>query len=122
MPDTKLCLEALSALSGCNVEPTSGASLLTPQDFVNIVTLKEFYKQEGFQQLEYPSLGSLSLLEMEDMYSSPPALAEGPTTSGPEGSLRTTVKINPEDFFDRQFDYDFTNIKVSLPDYRAKVM
>lgn len=116
MPDTKLCLEALSALSGCNVVPTSGASLLTPQDFVNIVNLKEFYKQEGFQELEYPSLGTLSLLDidMDDLYSSPLALTEGPTTAGPEESLRTTVKINPKDFFNPQYDYDFTGIKVSL--------
>ncbi|XP_040908753.1 uncharacterized protein LOC121191599 [Toxotes jaculatrix] len=110
MPDTNLCLEALSALSGCNVEPTSGPSQLTPQDFVNIVALKEFYKQEGYKELEYPSLGTLSLQDIgdEDLYSSPPALTEGP---GPEESLRTTVKINPQDFFHPQYDYDFTNIK-----------
>lgn len=107
MPDTQLCLEALSALSGCNVEPTDGASQLTPQDFVNIVALKEFLKQEGFKELEYPSLGTLSLqdLDDQDMYSSPPALTAAPT------HLRTTVKINPQDFFHRQHDYDFTNIK-----------
>lgn len=103
MPNTDLCLEALSALSGCNVESTSGASQLTPQDFVNIVALKEFYKQEGYRELEYPSLGSISL---DDMYSSPPAL-----TAPSEGS-RTTVKINPGDFFHPQYNYDFTNIKV----------
>ncbi|XP_008302379.1 uncharacterized protein LOC103374120 [Stegastes partitus] len=108
MPDPKLCLEALSALSGCNVESTTGASQLSPQDVVNIVALKEYYRQQGFKQLEYPSLGTLSLQDMDeaDMYSSPPAL-----TAGPEQSLRTTVKINPEDFFHPQFDYDFTNIK-----------
>ncbi|KAM9340703.1 uncharacterized protein ABDE67_016447 [Symphorus nematophorus] len=114
MPDTQLCLEALSALSGCNVESTSGASLLTPQDFVNIVSLKEFYKQEGFKELEYPSVGTLSLQDNpddEDMYSAPPALAEGPSTAGLQESLRTTVKINPQDFFHPQYDYDFTNIK-----------
>lgn len=116
MVDTQLCLEALSTLSGCNVEPTAGASLLSPQDFVNIVALKEFYKQEGFQQLEYPSLGSLSLLETEDLYSCPPALSEGSATS------RTTIKINLEDFFDRHYDYDFTNIKVSPPGRRAEAM
>lgn len=113
MVDPQLCLEALSALSGCNVESTAGASLLSPQDFVNIVALKEFYKQEGFQQLEYPSLGSLSLVETEDLYSCPPALSEGCATS------RTTIKINLQDFFDRQYDYDFTNIKVSSPGRRA---
>lgn len=111
MPDTNLCLEALSALSGCNVEQTSSPSQLTPQDFVNIVALKEFYKQEGFKELEYPSLGTLSLqdLDEQDMYSSPLALTEGP---GPEESLKTTVKINPQDFFHPQYNYDFTNIKV----------
>ncbi|XP_023276512.1 uncharacterized protein LOC111665671 [Seriola lalandi dorsalis] len=110
MPDTNLCLEALSALSGCNVESTSGPSQLTPQDFVNIVALKEFYKQEGFKELEYPSLGTLSLQEVDDvdLYSSPLALTEGP---GPEESLRTTVKINPQDFFHPQYDYDFTNVQ-----------
>ncbi|XP_068592989.1 uncharacterized protein [Cebidichthys violaceus] len=113
MPDTRLCLEALSALSGCNVEPTGGASQLSPQDFVNVVALKEFYKQEGFQELEYPSLGTLSLrdLDDQDMYSSPEALTEGPSTAGPEQSLRTTMRINPEDFFHPQYDYDFTNVK-----------
>lgn len=111
MPDTNLCLEALSALSGCNVEATSGVSQLTPQDFVNIVALKEFYKQEGFKELEYPSLGTLSLQDIEDqdLYSSPLPLTEGP--SGPQASLRTTVKINPGDLFHPEFDYDFTNIK-----------
>lgn len=113
MPDTKLCLEALSALSGCNIEPTSGVSHITPQDFVNIVALKEFYKQEGFKELAYPSLGTLSLQDTDDLdlYSSPPALTEGPSTAGPEESLRTTVKINPQDFFHPQYDYDFTNKK-----------
>ncbi|XP_033981060.1 uncharacterized protein LOC117478220 [Trematomus bernacchii] len=101
-----LVLEALSALSGCSVE--RGASTLTPQDFVNIVALKEYYKQEGFKTLEYPSLGSLSLhdLDGEDLYSSPPALTEGP-----QESHRTKLKINPEDFFHPQYDYDFSNIK-----------
>ncbi|KAA8591238.1 hypothetical protein FQN60_002181 [Etheostoma spectabile] len=117
MPDSRLCLEALSALSGCNVEPTPGASQLTPQDFVNIVTLKEFYKQEGFKQLEYPSLGTLSLQDEDDqdLYSAPPALGEGPSTAGPPASLRTTVKINPQDFFHPQYDYDFTHVKVLIP-------
>lgn len=105
MPSPALCLEALSALSGCNVESTSGNSQLTPQDFVNIVTLKEFYKQEGFKELEYPSLGTLSLQD-DDLYSSPPAL------TGPVESLKTTVKINPDDFFHKEFNYDFTHIKV----------
>uniref|UniRef100_UPI0037E74844 uncharacterized protein n=1 Tax=Semicossyphus pulcher TaxID=241346 RepID=UPI0037E74844 len=113
MPDTQLCLDALSALSGCNVEQTSGASQLTPQDFVNVVALREFYKQEGFKELEYPSLGTLSLQDVDerDLYSSPPQLTEGPSTAGPAESLRTTLKINPADFFHPQFDYDFTNIK-----------
>ncbi|XP_029299396.1 uncharacterized protein LOC115015908 [Cottoperca gobio] len=111
MTDSQLCLEALSALSDCSVEPTSGASQLTPQDFVNIVALKEFYKQEGFKELEYPSIGTLSLHELDeqDMYSSPLVLTEG--IAGPEQSLRTKLKINPLDFFHPQYDYDFRNIK-----------
>lgn len=114
MSDPRLCLEALSALSGCSVEATTGASLLTPQDFVNIVALKEFYKQEGLKELEYPSLGTLSLhdIDGQDLYSSPPALTEGPSTAGPDSSLRTTLKINPKDFFHPRYDYDFTNIEV----------
>ncbi|XP_020511093.1 uncharacterized protein [Labrus bergylta] len=113
MPDTQLCLEALSALSGCNVEQTDGSSQLTPQDFVNVVALKEFYKQEGFKQLEYPSLGTLSLQDLEerDLYSSPLSLREGPSTAGPPENIQTTMKINPQDFFHPQFNYDFTNIK-----------
>ncbi|KAM6974992.1 uncharacterized protein LKV04_016462 [Tautogolabrus adspersus] len=113
MPDTKLCLEALSALSGCNVEQTDGSSQLSPQDFVNVVALKEFYKQEGFKELEYPSLGTLSLQDVDegDLYSSPLSLSEGPSTAGPPESMRTTMKINPQDFFHPQFNYDFTNIK-----------
>lgn len=111
MPDSQLCLEALSVLCGCNMEVTRGASLFTPQDLVNIVTLKEFYKQEGFKELEYPSIGTLSLQDPEDqdLYSAPLTLTEGP---GPEPSLGTTVKINLQDFFHPQYDYDFTNIKV----------
>lgn len=115
MPDTKLCLEALSALCGCTVVPTGGASALTPQDFVNIVALKAFYKQEGFKELEYPSLGTLSLQDSEELYSSPLELPEGPATAGPEEGHRTTVKINPEDFFDRRYDFDFTHVTVSPP-------
>ncbi|XP_060915347.1 uncharacterized protein LOC132990885 [Labrus mixtus] len=113
MPDTQLCLEALSALSGCNVEQTDGSSQLTPQDFVNVVALKEFYKQEGFKQLEYPSLGTLSLQDLDerDLYSSPLSLKEGPSTAGPPENILTTMKINPQDFFHPQFNYDFTNIK-----------
>ncbi|KAM4725656.1 uncharacterized protein FYW61_013766 [Anableps anableps] len=103
MPDIKLCLEALSALSGCNVEATTGLSQLTSQDFVNIVALREFYKQEGFKELEYPSLGTLSL---KDMYNAPPAL-----THEPEVNLKPTVKINIQEFFHPEYDYDFTNIK-----------
>ncbi|XP_071764187.1 uncharacterized protein LOC139918667 [Centroberyx gerrardi] len=114
MPDMQLCLEALSALSGCKVEQTSAGSQLTPQDIVNIVALRQFYKQEGFQELEYPSLGTLSLRETDDdvdLYSSPLALTEGPPAAGPEQSDRTTVRINPQDFFDPRYDYDFTHIK-----------
>lgn len=115
MPDPRLCLEALSALSGCNVEPSAGASQLSPQDFVNIVALKEFYKQEGLKELDYPSIGSLSLQDLDsaDLYSAPLPLAEGPSTAGPgpDQSLRPTVKINPEDFFHPQYDYDFTNVQ-----------
>lgn len=111
--DSQLCLEALSALSGVRVESTGGASQLTPQDFVNIVALKEFYKQEGFKELEYPSLGTLSLQDLDgkDMYSSPPALTEGPTTAGPDENHRTKVKVNPQDFFDPQYNFDFTKVK-----------
>lgn len=111
MLDTDLVLEALSALSGCDVQLGSGPSQLNPQDFVNIVALRQFYKQEGLNQLEYPSLGSLSLVEQDDpdqdLYSAPAALTAPPT--GPVN--RTTVRINPQDFLDRKFDYDFTNIK-----------
>lgn len=110
MPDTNVCLEALSVLSGCRVESTSSGSQLTTQDLVNLVALREYYKQQGFKELEYTSIGTLSLQDEDDldMYSSPPALTEGP---GP--SLETTVKINPEDFFHSRYNYDFTNIKVS---------
>lgn len=111
MPDTRLCLEALSALSGCNVEQTDGTSQLTPQDFVNVVALREFYKQEGFKELEYPSLGTMSLQDDGDLYSAPLQLAEGPSTAGPSESLKTTMRINPAEFFHPQYDYDFTNIK-----------
>ncbi|XP_069372702.1 uncharacterized protein [Paralichthys olivaceus] len=109
MPDTGLCLEALSALSGCNVGSTTGSSPLTPQDFVNIVALREFYKQQGLEQLEYPGVGSLSLEEQDrDMYSSPPALTEDP---GLQESQRASVKINLEEFFHPQFNYDFTSVR-----------
>ncbi|CAL8299783.1 unnamed protein product [Lota lota] len=111
MPRMDLCLEALSALTGCSVEATAAESQLTPQDIVNIAALKQFYKQEGFKELEYPSLGSLSLTgndEDVDMYSSPPAIEGGPK---PEPTTRPSVKINPATFFDPPFDYDFTNIK-----------
>ena len=114
MTDLTLCLEALSAVTGCNVEQTAALSQLTPQDIVNIVALKEFYKQEGLLVLEYPSLGSMSLQETDDtdLYCAPPSIKEGPSTAGPGASMRATVKINPQDFFDRQYDYDFTNVKV----------
>ncbi|KAK7939892.1 hypothetical protein WMY93_003218 [Mugilogobius chulae] len=113
MVDTALCLEALSALSGCSVQLGSGASEQGPQDFVNIVNLRQFYKQEGFEQLEYPSIGSISLREaenrdMDDLYSAPLALPEPPARAQ---DSRPTVRVNPQDFFDRKFDYDFTNVK-----------
>ncbi|XP_030002503.1 uncharacterized protein LOC115427903 [Sphaeramia orbicularis] len=112
MPDPRLCLEALSALlSPCSVESTPGSSQLSPQDLVNIVALKEFLKQQGFLELDYPSLGTMSLQDPDpdpdqDLYGPPPALTEG----APPGP-RTTVKINPQDFFHPSFDYDFTHIK-----------
>ncbi|CAG5888308.1 uncharacterized protein ACNS7B_013621 [Menidia menidia] len=112
MPDTKLCLEALSALVGCCVESTTGSVHLTPQDFINIVALREFFKQEGLKQLEYqpenPGLESLSLQELDDkdMYNSPPAL-----TGESAVNSKVTVKINLEDFFHPEYNYDFTNIK-----------
>lgn len=109
MPDVRLCLEAVSALLGCRAEATTGSSQFTPQDLVNVVALKEFYKQEGFKELEYPSLGTLSLHDLDeaDMYSSPPAL------EAPPESFQLTVEINTENFFHPQYDYDFTNVKVS---------
>ncbi|XP_034401582.1 uncharacterized protein LOC117739339 [Cyclopterus lumpus] len=113
MSAPRLNLEALSALSGCDVQPTTGPSQLSPQDFVNIVALKEFYKQQGFKQLEYPSLGTLSLqdLDTQDLYSSPGALTGGTPSAGPEDGSKATIRINPEDFFHPQYDYDFTSIK-----------
>ncbi|XP_029369671.1 uncharacterized protein LOC115050764 [Echeneis naucrates] len=111
MPNPGVCLEALEALTGFRVESSGGPSQLSPQDFVNIVALKEFYKQEGLKQLDYPSLGSLSLQDPQedaDLYSAPPALTEGP---GPEQNRIITVRINPEDFFDPSYDYDFTSVK-----------
>ncbi|XP_072304424.1 uncharacterized protein [Eucyclogobius newberryi] len=129
MVDTALCLEALSALSGCSVQQSgAGASDLGPQDFVNIVNLRQFYKQEGFEQLEYPSLGSMSLrdepvnhrdepvnhrdepvnLDEENLYSAPAALTAAPASAPEPGPA---VRVNPTDFFDRKFDYDFTNVK-----------
>lgn len=109
MPDVRLCLEAVSALLGCRAEATTGSSQFTPQDLVNVVALKEFYKQEGFKELEYPSLGTLSLRDLDeaDMYSSPAAL------EAPPESFQLTVEINTENFFHPQYDYDFTNVKVS---------
>lgn len=110
MPDPKLCLEALEALSGCQIQSTTGASQMTPQDFVNIVALREFYKQAGFKELEYESIGTLSLQDFDDrdLYSSPPALCQGP-----EASLKPVVKINLQNFFHPEFDFDFTHVKVS---------
>ncbi|XP_034559970.1 uncharacterized protein LOC117827513 [Notolabrus celidotus] len=78
----------------------------------NVVALKEFYKQEGFKELEYPSLGTLSLQDPdEDLYSSPMTADRGRLHCRTTQSLRTKVKINPEDFFHPQFNYDFTNIR-----------
>ncbi|KAM6959258.1 uncharacterized protein FYW47_010689 [Aplochiton taeniatus] len=109
MPDIALCLEALSAVSGCNViQATEGGQPLTPQDFVTIVALKEFYTQEGFKELEFPNLGSLSVSDMNK--ETPLSLTEGETASADEGS-RPTVCIKTQDFFDPQYDYNFTNIK-----------
>ena len=106
-----LCLEALSALTGCRVEASAAESQLMPQDVVNIAALKQFYRREGLQELEYPSLGSLSLggPDDEDMYSAPLAV-EGPPP--PEPLEGPPIKINPATFFDPRFDYDFTNVKV----------
>ncbi|XP_024920738.1 uncharacterized protein LOC103393795 isoform X3 [Cynoglossus semilaevis] len=102
MPSLALCLEALSALSGCQVEAASEPSPHTPQDFVNIVALREFFKQEGLKQLEYPSLGTLTLQDPG------PMLCQGP---GPQEGQRIVVKINPEKFFHPAFNYDFTNVQ-----------
>lgn len=122
MADQRLVLEAVSALLGCRVEARSSSGsapyMLTPQDLVNIVSLKEFYKQEGLQELDYPSIGTISLRDQDqdqDLYSSPPALTEGPSKEVEEEKedTRTLVTIDPEDFFDRSYDYDFTHIKVS---------
>ncbi|KAJ3609198.1 hypothetical protein NHX12_023722 [Muraenolepis orangiensis] len=110
MPRLDLLLEALSALTGCRVEATEKESQLNPQDIVNIAALKQFYKREGLHELEYPSLGALSLRdedEEQDMYSSPGAIQESP----PGAETRPLVKINPDTFFDSRFNYDFTNIK-----------
>lgn len=111
MSDRCLLLEALSSLSSCSVQEAPGPSQMSPQDLVNVVALRQFYKQEGLQQLDYPSLGSLSLEDREedpgaDLYGPPPALeAPQPPLTGP------TVRINPEEFFDRGYDYDFTKVK-----------
>ena len=96
MPDLKLCLEALSAVSGFKVEQTTALSQLTPQDIVNIVALQEFYKGEGYDELVYPSVGTLSLLDTDDE----------------DVGRRPTLQINPQDFFDPLYDYDFTNVTV----------
>lgn len=120
MADQRLVLEAVSALLGCRVEArrssSSGPNLLNPQDLVNIVSLREFYKQEGLKELDYPSIGTISLRDLdpgEDIYSSPLALAEGPSQESLEEveDTRTLVTIDPEKFFHRSYDYDFTHIK-----------
>lgn len=122
MADQKLVLEAVSALLGCRVEARSSSSsgapyLLTPQDLVNIVSLKEFYKQEGLQELDYPSIGTISLRDedQEDLYSSPLPIDQGPSGGEEEKDTRPVATLDPEDFFDRSYNYDFTNIKVSEP-------
>lgn len=124
MADQKLVLEAVSALLGCRVEARSSSSssggtpyLLSPQDLVNIVSLKEFYKQEGLQELDYPSIGTISLRDEDqeqDLYSSPLPIDQGPSGGAEEDEkdTRAVVTIDPENFFDRSYDYDFTNIKV----------
>ncbi|CAB1351102.1 unnamed protein product [Coregonus sp. 'balchen'] len=93
---------ARPASQGCNVESaTAGTLSLTPQDFVNVVALKEFYVQEGLLELEYPSLGTLSLnvaLALQDA----PSAASIP---------QTTVSVNVNEFLDSRYDYDFTNVK-----------
>lgn len=125
MADQRLVLEAVSALLGCRVEACSSGGggsggggkpyLLSPQDLVNIVSLKEFYKQEGLQELDYPSIGTISLRdEDQDLYSSPLPIDQGPSgAAGEEKDTRAVVTIDPDDFFHRSYDYDFTNIKVS---------
>ncbi|KAJ8000125.1 hypothetical protein DPEC_G00201600 [Dallia pectoralis] len=101
MPHINIILEALSAVSGCNVESAdSGALSLTPQDFVNVVALKEFYAQEGLLDLEYPSLGKLSITTK--------AL---PAAQSAACIQQTTVSVNLSEFLDPQFDYNFTNVK-----------
>ncbi|XP_029976121.1 uncharacterized protein LOC115409199 [Salarias fasciatus] len=118
MPDPRVCLEALSALSGCRVESTPGRSQIQPQDLVNIVALREFYKQEGLQELDYPSIGTMSLQDPDpdepDLYGPAPSLTAGPDPGpgpGPALADRKPVKLNPEDFFHPQYDYDFTRIQ-----------
>lgn len=123
MADQRLVLEAVSALLGCRVEARSSGgkvNQLSPQDLVNIVSLKEFYKQEGFQELDYPSIGTISLRDEDqdqDLYSSPLPIAEGPSGAVGEEKedKRTLVTINPEEFFHKSYNYDFTHIKVSKP-------
>lgn len=90
---TELCLEALSALSGCNVEQDSEAPKLSPQEFSNIVALKGFYKLEGLNELEYPDIGILSLRDM----------------AGPEQRWGPNVTIDPQDFFYPQYNTRVTS-------------
>lgn len=106
MPNQAQFLEALSAVTGCNVQlADGGAQTMTPQDFINVVALKEFYAQEGLQQLEYPSLGTLSLQDMSTTTTL--ALPEAPSAL----ANRPTVYINAQEFFDPAWNYDFTNIR-----------
>ncbi|XP_067111867.1 uncharacterized protein [Osmerus mordax] len=106
MPSQAQLLEALSAVSGCNVQLATGAAhTLTPQDFVNVVALKEFYTQEGLQALEYPNLGTLSLQDM----GTTTTLALPESDSAPTN--RPTVYVNAQEFFDPGWNYDFTNVK-----------
>lgn len=109
MPNQAQFLEALSAVSGCNVLlADGGGQTMTPQDFINVVALKEFYAQEGLQELEYPSLGTLSLQDMSTTTTL--ALPDAPDAPSAPAN-KPTVYINAQEFFDPAWNYDFTNIR-----------